>query len=97
MFPAALMGLNIMKFKNIKKLIKNKKFVLSLIENVAFIYTLNLKRINNSVILNYDSSLDDLGYWYQQLVAESLGKKAKGLIQLFLLDPKIIIAFYNFT
>ena len=26
MFPAALMGLNIMKFKNLKKLIKNKNF-----------------------------------------------------------------------
>ncbi len=88
MFPAALMGLNIMKFKNIKKLIKNKKFVLSLIENVAFIYTLNLKRINNSVILNYDSSLDDLGYWYQQLVAESLGKKGKGINPTLSFGPK---------
>ena len=88
MFPAALMGLNIMKFKNIKKLIKNKNFVLSLIENVAFIYTLNLKRINNSVILNYDSSLDDLGYWYQQLVAESLGKKGKGINPTLSFGPK---------
>ena len=88
MFPAALMGLNIMKFKNIKKLIKNKNFVLALIENVAFIHTLNLKKINNSVILNYDSSLNDLGYWYQQLVAESLGKKGKGINPTLSFAPK---------
>ena len=44
MFPSALMGLNIMKFKNLKKLIKNKNFILALIENVACIYTLNLKK-----------------------------------------------------
>jgi len=88
MFPAALMGLNIMKFKNIKKLIKNKNFVLSLIENVACIHTLNLKKINNSVILNYDSSLNDLGYWYQQLVAESLGKKGKGINPTLSFAPK---------
>ena len=58
MFPAALMGLNVIKFKNLKKLIKNKNFVTSLIQNVAAIYTLNLKVINNSIILNYESSLD---------------------------------------
>ncbi len=88
MFPASLMGLNIMKFKNIKKLIKNKNFISSLIENVACIHTLNLKKINNSVILNYDSSLNDLGYWYQQLVAESLGKKGKGIHPILSFGPK---------
>ena len=44
MFPAALMGLNLNKFKNLKKLIKNKNFVSSLIQNVASIYTLNKKK-----------------------------------------------------
>ena len=65
MFPAALMGLNLKKFKNLKKLIKNKKFTSALIQNVACIYTLISKKINNSIIFNYDSSLNDLGYWYQ--------------------------------
>ena len=46
MFPAALMGLNLKKFKNMKHLIKNKNFVSSLIKNVAFIHTLNLKKKN---------------------------------------------------
>ena len=88
MFPAALMGLNLMKFKNLKSLIKNKNFISSLIQNVAGIYTLNLKKINNSVILNYDSNLNDLGYWYQQLVAESLGKQGKGINPILSFGPK---------
>ena len=88
MFPIALMGLNLMKFKNLKTLIKNKNFVSSLIQNVAGIYTLQLNRINNSVILNYDSSLNDLGYWYQQLIAESLGKQGKGINPILSFGPK---------
>ena len=55
---------------------------------MAGIYTLNLKKINNSVILNYDSSLNDLGYWYQQLVAESLGKQGKGINPILSFGPK---------
>jgi len=102
MFPAALMGLSLKEFKNLKILIKDKNFVSSLIQNVASIYTLYKKKINNSVLLNYDSTLNDLGYWYQQLTAESLGKKGKGinpslsfvpkdhhsLLQLYLDGPK---------
>ena len=88
MFPAALMGLNLMKFKNLKRLINNKNFISSLIQNVASIHTLNSKKINNSVILNYDSSLNDLGYWYQQLVAESLGKQGKGINPILSFGPK---------
>lgn len=88
MFPAALMNLNLMKFKNLNRLIKNKNFVSSLVQNVASIYTLYSKEINNSVILNYDSNLNDLGYWYQQLVAESLGKQGKGINPILSFGPK---------
>ena len=88
MFPAALMGLDLMKFKNLKRLIKSKNFISTLIQNVACIYTLILKKINNSVILSYDSNLNDLGYWYQQLVAESLGKKGKGINPILSFCPK---------
>ena len=88
MFPATLMGLDPIKFKNLKRLIKDKIFVSSLIQNVAGIFTLNLKGLRNSVIFNYDSSLNDLGYWYQQLVAESLGKKGKGVNPSLSFGPK---------
>ena len=88
MFPAALMGLNLRKFKNLKKLVKNKNFVSTLIQNVATIYTLNSKGYRNSIVLNYDSNLNDLGYWYQQLVAESLGKQGKGINPTLSFGPK---------
>ena len=82
------MGLDLKKFKNLKILIKNKNFVSSLVKNVATIYYLKKKGIKNSVILNYDSDLNDLGYWYQQLVAESLGKKNQGINPTLSFGPK---------
>jgi len=88
MFPAALMGLSLKEFRSLKTLIKNKSFVSSLIQNVASIYTLYKKNIKNSVILNYDNDLSDLGYWYQQLTAESLGKKEKGINPILSFAPK---------
>ncbi len=88
MFPAALMGLQVDKFKNLKKLIENKNFVSTLIQNVASIYALSKKGKNNSVILSYDSSVNDLGYWYQQLIGESLGKDGKGITPMISFGPK---------
>ena len=79
MFPAALMGLDIKKFKGLQILIKDKNFVSSLIHNVASIYTFMNQGKNNSVILNYDSDLIELSNWYQQLTSESLGKNGKGI------------------
>ncbi len=87
MLPAKLMNLKINNFRNLDKLILNKKFVTSLINSVASIYTLNQKGINNSVLLNYESSLNDLGKWYQQLVAESLAKKGKGINPILSYGP----------
>ena len=77
MLPASLMGLNEKKFKKFDELIKNKKFVNSLILNVQNIYDLMKNKKYNSIILNYDKNSEDLFKWYQQLVAESLGKKQK--------------------
>ena len=88
MFPAALMGLKIEKFKNLKKLVHNKNFASCLIKNVTAIYSLNTKNISNSVILNYDSDLNNLCEWYQQLVSESLGKKGKGITTIVSNCPK---------
>ncbi len=88
MFPALLMGVNIRKLKNLKNFIKDKKFVTSLIRNVASIFTLYSKGFKNSVILNYDTNLRSLGHWYQQLTAESLGKKGKGINPILTTGPK---------
>ena len=42
----------------------------------------------NSINLKYDPDMNDLGYWYQQLIAESLGKKGKGFIPMVSIMPK---------
>ena len=78
MLPAELMGLNSSKFKQLNLLVKNKNFFSSLIANVSSIFLLNKKKNFNSIILNYDKKSENLFKWYQQLVAESLGKKKKG-------------------
>ena len=88
MLPATLMRLNVEKFKNLENLIKNKNFTKTLIQNVASIYTLNKIGVKNSVILNYNTKLNDLCFWYQQLVGESLGKEGKGITPIISQGPK---------
>ena len=80
MLPAELMGLNSSKFKQLNLLVKNKNFISSLIANVSSIFLL-IKKNFNSIIINYDKKSENLFKWYQQLVAESLGKK-KGLLPI---------------
>ena len=88
MLPAELMGLKEKKFKKMNVLIKNKKFVESLVLNVENTIKLIGKKKINSVILNYDKKSNDFFRWYQQLIAESLGKKSKGLIPIISSMPK---------
>jgi glucose-6-phosphate isomerase len=88
MLPAELMGLNSNNFKQLNNIVKNKYFLNSLISNVsATLYYINNKKFN-SVIINYDEKSKNLFYWYQQLIAESLGKKSKGLMPIISLMPK---------
>ena len=82
MIPAQLMGLKSFKFKQFDKLIKNKNFLNSLIANVSNTLNLIKKKKYNSVILNYDKNSNDLFFWYQQLIAESLGKNNKGIFPI---------------
>ena len=88
MLPAELMNLNENKFKQFNNLIKNKTFRNNLINNVAA--TLNLVKDGKytSVILNYDEKSKNLFKWYQQLIAESLGKKSKGILPIVSSMPK---------
>ena len=88
MLPAELMGLDVKKFKQMNNLIKNKKFMNSLINNVNnTLYFLKKKKLN-SIILNYDEYSENLFKWYQQLLAESLGKKGKGILPIISSMPK---------
>ena len=88
MLPAELMGLNEKKFKQLNYLIKNKIFISNLISNVKSTIGLIKKKKFNSIILNYDENSDNFFRWYQQLIAESLGKKSKGIVPLISTMPK---------
>jgi len=88
MLPAELMGLKAESFRQLNSLIKNQKFINGIISSVSS--TLHLIKNNkfNSIIINYDEKSDALFKWYQQLVAESLGKKNKGLLPIVSSMPK---------
>ena len=88
MLPAELMGLRPSKFRRFNSLIKNKSFLNSLVANVSNILELSKQNKTNSIILNYDEDSEDLFKWYQQLVAESLGKNNKGFLPVISSVPK---------
>ena len=88
MLPAELMGLNEKKFKQLNNLVKNKNFIKNLVNNVESTMSLLKKKKLNSIILNYDEQSESLFKWYQQLVAESLGKKSKGILPIISTMPK---------
>ena len=80
MLPAIFMGLKPKNFKNLNYLVKNKFFINSLIDSVVSTSYFIKKKKYNSIILNYDELSKELFEWYQQLVAESLGKNSKGIL-----------------
>ena len=88
MLPAELMGLNSLKFKQLNNIVKNKNFLNNLILNVqSMLFFIKQKKFN-SIILNYDEKSKNLFNWYQQLVAESLGKKNNGVLPIVSNMPK---------
>ena len=88
MLPAELMRLDPKKLRRLNNLASNKKFLNLVIENVSMMLGHIEKKNMNSIILNYDKDSKDLFLWYQQLVAESLGKKGKGVLPIISLMPK---------
>ncbi len=88
MLPSELMGLNEKNFKQFNFLIKNKNFINNLIKSVESILFYLSRGKSNSIILNYDENSEKLFLWYQQLVAESLGKKGKGILPTISSMPK---------
>ena len=88
MLPAELMDLKSNNFKQFNLLIKNKHFLSTLVSNVSSTLFLVHKKKFNSVIINYDEKSETLFKWYQQLIAESLGKKKKGILPIISNMPK---------
>ena len=88
MLPAELMGFDSNNFKKFDNLILNQSFKKNLLFNVSTLYDLIKKKKTNSIILNYDESSNNLFRWYQQLVAESLGKNSNGVLPIISDMPK---------
>ena len=88
MLPAELMGFKADNFRQLNNIIKNKFFLEALIANVSSTLYFIKKNKFNSIIVNYDEKSESLFKWYQQLVAESLGKKKKGLLPIISNMPK---------
>ena len=86
--PCYLMGINISNFKknNLDFLRKDKNILTKNLINMSKIYS--SKKINSLILLNYCSGLDSFLLWCQQLIAESLGKKGRGLIPIISKGPR---------
>ena len=88
MLPSELMDLKPTNFRQLNNLIKNKNFLNNLVLNVSnIIFYLKNKKFN-SIIINYDEFSSNLFNWYQQLVAESLGKNNTGILPIVSNMPK---------
>ena len=88
MLPAEFMGLKTNNFKQLNNLIKNKNYLNCLISNVGSIIKFIKNKKYNSIIINYDENSETIFKWYQQLVAESLGKKNQGILPIISNMPK---------
>jgi len=89
MVPAYYMGLKINSFrKNLLAFFRSKKnlFLIDSVIKLTHIYS--SKKINSIILLNYAPELNEFLYWCQQLMAESLGKKGKGILPVVSTAPK---------
>ncbi len=88
LLPCYLMGINIFSLK--KKILnfinKKKSQLIKNLINLSKIY--NSKKINSLILLNYCEGLEYFLLWCQQLIAESLGKKKKGLLPIVSIGPR---------
>ncbi len=88
MVPCYLMGINIFNLKKniLNFLYKKKSLLIKNLINLSKVY--KSKKINSLVLLNYCEGLEYFLYWCQQLIAESLGKKGKGIVPFISLGPR---------
>ena len=89
MIPAIMLGANIQNIrKNISKhLLANQQDILknNVIKLASFI---KKKKYKNIIFFNYAPELENLLFWCQQLIAESLGKNGKGFLPIISNAPK---------
>ena len=87
--PAYLMGINIFSLrKNLKDFFLSMKRTFLKESSVKIANIIYLNKLKSLIFLNYSPRLEKFLYWCQQLLAESLGKKGKGLMPIISLAPK---------
>ena len=87
--PAYLMGVNIFKLRSkILDCMKEKNKALLKNSTIKLANLMKSKKINNLIFLNYSLELEKFLYWYQQLIAESLGKNNFGFLPVISNVPK---------
>jgi glucose-6-phosphate isomerase len=89
MVPAYFMGLDVGSFReNSLSFFKSKKNLILTESIVKLAHIYNQKKINSIILLNYAPQLNEFLYWCQQLIAESLGKKGKGILPVVSTAPR---------
>ncbi len=87
--PSYFMEIDIFELRsNLKKYFKAKEKLFLKQSSIALCEILNKRKYRNLVFLNYSPKLEKFLYWCQQLIAESLGKKRKGLLPTISNAPK---------
>ena len=89
LIPAYFMGLKIKKIrKNLLNFFKSKQKSL-LIDNIIKLTQIYRHgKISSIILLNYAPEVNEFLYWCQQLIAESLGKKGKGILPVISQAPR---------
>ena len=87
--PAYLMGINITKLRQKLRshFYANNNFFLK-DSAIKMANLIRSNKIKNIIFFNYVPELNKFLYWCQQLIAESLGKKGKGILPLVSPAPK---------
>jgi len=87
--PSILMGIKINSLRqNLERYFKRKEKLFLKDSVLKMSNLLNNKKYKNIILLNYAPELEKFLYWYQQLVAESLGKNTKGFLPIVSSAPK---------
>ena len=87
--PSYFMGIKTNKLRaNLLSFIKKKQKKILIESVIKLLHVYNQKKIRSIIFLNYAPQLNNFLYWCQQLIAESLGKKGKGILPVISPAPR---------
>ncbi len=87
--PSYLMGVNVKKLRsNLKRYFKKEEKLFLKKSCIALAQIINKKKFKSLIFINYSPKLEKFLFWCQQLIAESLGKKSRGLLPVISNAPR---------